>query len=75
MITPNCRVCGKNDHVGCYREEAPQQTICVLCCDGFEHDDGETGHQFFYEPGEGHMCTYCGINRNDTLYDYHDDEY
>lgn len=69
--TPPCRLCGKTDHVGIYRRDAPEQTICTTCCGGdVEHHDGETGHQFEYERGEGHMCVYCGINRNDAGPDY-----
>jgi hypothetical protein len=71
-LTPSCRVCGKNDDVGCYPDDH-SQTICVVCCPRAEHADGETGHQFDWEPGDGWMCRYCGIRRSDTDYDYSED--
>lgn len=69
MTTPPCRICGSSQWVGCYREEAPEQTVCPTCCETAEHDDGETGHQFSYHHPEGHTCNYCGVNRNDTLWE------
>lgn len=75
MDTPPCRICGKTDHVGIYRTDAPEQTICMPCCGGdVEHADGETGHQWSVR-GEG--CDYCGISRHDAGPDYapyHDDD-
>lgn len=55
---PKCRVCGGS--VVCWREEAPEQAICMACCETAEHSDGETGHQYEYERGErDHWCRYC----------------
>lgn len=72
-VTPPCRACGTNENVGCYREDAPEKTICPSCCESAEHDDGETGHQFTYHRSEGSTCDYCGVNRNDTLWEPADD--
>lgn len=55
--SPPCHVCGAR--VACWRPEAPQEAVCMDCCDKVEHSDGETGHQFEYQRGEGHMCRYC----------------
>jgi RNA polymerase subunit RPABC4/transcription elongation factor Spt4 len=59
--TPNCRICGTSKSVAVWDPEHPEHTICLECCGGsVEHHDGETGHQFYYEPYDGHMCRYCG---------------
>ena len=59
--TPNCRICGTTKWVALWDEAHPERAICLECCGGeVEHHDGETGHQFDYEPYEGHMCRYCG---------------
>jgi len=72
MKTPPCRVCGKTEHVGCYPDDHAK-TICVECCGGSEHDDGESGHQFDYHRSEGWTCRYCGVERSATAYDYSED--
>jgi hypothetical protein len=66
-MTPPCRVCGKPDDVICYPDDHAL-TVCPDCCEIAEHPDGETGHQFDYDRWEGHVCRYCGINRNCTKY-------
>lgn len=68
--TPSCRVCGKSEWVGCYDEAHPERTVCAECCPTAEHHDGETGHQFDYERGEGWLCRYCCTNRTNTDFDY-----
>jgi len=72
MDTP-CRICHKSEWVGVYDIAHPERWICVECCPTVEHFDGETGHQFDYERGEGWMCRYCGILREHTNYDYSDE--
>ncbi len=72
METPKCRICGKTEWVGVYDPEHLERAICVECCPKATHWDEESGHQFYYESGEGQMCQYCGIRRNDTDYDYYD---
>lgn len=70
-VTPPCRVCRSSKWVAIYREDAPGETICPECCGGdVLHPDGETGHQFEYEPGEGHCCVYCGVRRDHLGPDY-----
>lgn len=71
-VTPVCRICRSSKRVAIYRTEAPGQAVCVECCDGSKHHDGETGHQFSYDRYDGHTCDYCGINRNDTAARYDD---
>jgi hypothetical protein len=68
--TPTCRVCGMRDSIIVYPDEHAL-AICPSCCEVAEHPDGETGHRFFYEPGEReHYCNYCGIPRNYTEYQW-----
>lgn len=64
-----CRICGKTDQVSIYDDDHPEDTICMDCCSKATHKDGETGHRFDYERGEGWVCRYCGIPRNATDYD------
>ena len=66
---PPCHVCGKS--VAVWRTEAPQEAVCVDCCAGVEHSDGETGHAFEYERGERtYMCRYCAAPPDGDFYDY-----
>lgn len=72
MLTnsPPCRVCGKS--VAVWRTDHPEQAICMDCCGNAEHHDGESGHQYEYERGEGHMCRYCAAPPpHDWYYDDH----
>lgn len=52
-----CSKCGK-DEVAVYM--TPETALCQDCCATALHEDGEEGHQYEYERGEGHMCRYCG---------------
>jgi hypothetical protein len=64
-----CRVCRKSDPVLCYPDDHAL-AICPECCAKVvEHPDGESGHQFIYAERE-HFCTYCGIDRACTDYEY-----
>lgn len=75
MTTPPCRACNKTDDVICYPDDHAL-TVCPACCAKTqEHTDGESGHQFYYERGEGHMCRYCGIPRDCTDYEHEPSEY
>jgi hypothetical protein len=59
QVSPVCCVC--HGPVNCWRDEAPQEAVCVGCCEGVEHSDGETGHVFEYERSERDwMCKHCG---------------
>ena len=60
--TPPCRCCGSTQWVAVWDPDHPERTICVECCgpETVEHHDGEHGHQFEYERGEGWRCKYCG---------------
>ena len=58
--SPPCRVCNSAQSVGVWDPAQPERTVCVECCGGAVHHDGELGHQFEYERLEGHMCRYCG---------------
>lgn len=70
---PPCRVCGSNKDVICYTPDDYGSTICPDCCNKIvEHPDGESGHSFFHEKGEGWICKYCGILQECTDYDYND---
>jgi len=57
---PACRVCGNKQYVAVWREDAPQDTICMGCCsttdDGHEFDRGSR-----LEPS---MCIHCGMERD-----------
>lgn len=72
---PPCRICGKTEWIAVHDSAHPERAICVECCGGkVEHHDGETGHEFDHEPGEGLMCRYCGVNIRDTDFDYGSDD-
>lgn len=73
-VPPPCRICHRRLNVAIYREEAPEQTVCVYCCEHADHADGEHGHVFAYQRSEGHTCNYCGIDRNCTDFDYSEDD-
>lgn len=64
---PPCHVCGKP--VAVWWPHKPEEAVCMDCCHGVEHSDGETGHQFEYSPGEGRMCRYCGSAPPADYYD------
>lgn len=68
---PPCRLCCTNEYVFQYEEDKPEKAICVFCCEKAEHDDGETGHVFVYDPAErDRVCNYCGqFARNTDYYD------
>ena len=70
MTAPPCRVCGEVKNVYVWRDEAPEQTICNVCCENSEHHDGETGHHYSFGGSlEGHTCDYCGqIAPDDYFY-------
>lgn len=61
-MNPICRLCGRTEDIITWPDEG--EVICPKCCEKAEHPDGESGHQFSYEKGEGWICKYCGINRN-----------
>ena len=73
--TPPCRVCGKNEWVCAYWPDAPEKAICLTCCETAEHDDGETGHVWEYDPAErDRVCDRCGqFARNTDYYDHWDE--
>lgn len=66
--SPPCHVCGKQ--VAVWREEAPKEAVCMDCCAGVTHSDGEKGHQFEYERWEGYSCKYCAAPPDNDFWDY-----
>lgn len=62
-MTPVCRVCGSKEWVCQWRTEAPDQAICIDCCD---HDDG-----YEYDRSAAHdCCVTCGGSAPPEHYDY-----
>lgn len=64
MKAPPCRVCGDAKWVAVWREDKPEQTVCMECCEITEHANGETGHEF--DRGSWlsvPACIHCGMER------------
>lgn len=69
-MAPPCSICASADNIICYPDDHAL-TICPDCCARAEHPDGETGHQYSYEPGErDHFCDRCGDRAS---YEWHCD--
>lgn len=64
--TPACRICGGTKWVAVWRDDAPEQTICIECCNTgkHEHANGESGHEFNRGSAlEVSACNHCGMER------------